>query len=286
MNQWKGRRITLADGQQLEALVTGPRNGRPTLLVHGFPDSPRTFDELAPLLSADRLCVAPYLPGYGESDPPVSGSYGSEHLSSPVLGVADALGWGEFDVFGHDWGAVAAYVSASGSRGRVRRMVCAAVPPPGAFLAMGSRQLVRSRYMAWFQLAGIADRDFEAGGLDRLWRRWSPGWKYTSEQRELALDALGNREQIKAALRYYRGAMRAAFLEHSELRLVLDPVSVPTLLIYGTHDGCLGPEVMERSRTEFGGEHELLPVVGAGHFMHREEPHLVAARALEFLDRG
>ncbi|MFT6399440.1 MAG: pimeloyl-ACP methyl ester carboxylesterase [Bradymonadia bacterium] len=139
--------------------------------------------------------------------------------------------------------------------------------------------------MAWFQLAGVADRDFEDGGLDRLWRRWSPSWDYSSEQRELALEALGSRARVSAALRYYRGAMRAAFLEAGEFRLILQPVSVPTLLIYGSNDGCLGAELMERSRTDFGGEYELLPVVGAGHFMHREQPSLVAARALEFLDR-
>lgn len=286
MSIWEQRQVVLADGQTLHTLVAGPPDGRPTLLVHGFPDSPRTFDEVVPILSKGRRCVAPFLPGYGSSAPPVSGAYGLEHLTSPALGVADALGWNSFDVFGHDWGAVAAYMSAAKAPARVRRMVCAAVPPPSTFLGMSTRQLIRSRYMAWFQLARVSDRDFMEGGLEKLWRRWSPAWEFSTAQRDAAQRALGSRHQVRAALRYYRGAMRAAFLEPSDFRLALRPVSAPTMLIYGSNDGCLGPELMERARTQFAGEHEALAVVGAGHFMHREQPDLVANRALEFLNRS
>jgi pimeloyl-ACP methyl ester carboxylesterase len=168
-------------------------------------------------------------------------------------------------------------------------MICIAVPPLRSFLrSAGLRQAVRSRYMAWFQLVGVGGFDFRADdlrGLDELWHRWSPSWAYTAEQRAPAAAALTNRENAAAALRYYRGVARAALLDGEQRTAAMLPVSVPTLLIYGREDGCLGPEVMERARTDFAGESEFLPVANAGHFAHRESPRLVAERALEWWRR-
>lgn len=47
---------------------SGPTKGEPLILVHGWPDSPRTFDRVIPgLHDAGYQTVAPYLRGYGPS---------------------------------------------------------------------------------------------------------------------------------------------------------------------------------------------------------------------------
>jgi pimeloyl-ACP methyl ester carboxylesterase len=291
VSPWEERDIILASGQSLRVLCAGPEDGAATLLVHGFPDSPRTFDEIIEHFIHDgRRCIAPYLPGYGSSDPPPANRYDADHLATPVLGLADALGWDRFDVLGHDWGAVACYVAGSRAPARIARAVCIAMPPIRTFLrSAGLRQAVRSRYIAWFQLAGLGEIDFRAHdlrGLDELWQRWSPTWCYTAQQRAHAADALTTSGNAQAALRYYRGALRAALLNSEQRSDAIQPVSVPTLLVYGRLDGCLGPEVMERSRPDFAGESELLPVADAGHFVHREAPELVAERTLDWWRRN
>ena len=291
MSGWAGSQITLADGKSLSVLTMGPADGPRTLLLHGFPDSPHTYDELGPIFAAaGRRCVAPYLPGYGESAPPTPGRHDDGHLARPVLGLADALGWETFDAFGHDWGAIACYTAASRSPERIRRLVCVAVPPLRTFFwSLSVRQAIRSRYTAWFQLVGLGELDFRADelrGLDELWRRWSPDWDYTEAQRAPAVAALAESRNAFAALRYYRRTFRAVVLDGDQREAANTPVSVPTLLVYGRNDGCLGPEIMERARRDFSGESEFLPVANGGHFAHREASNLVATRALEWWARA
>ena len=43
---------------------SGPSDGRPVFLMHGFPYDPRAFDGVVPLLGGCRVLV-PYLRGYG-----------------------------------------------------------------------------------------------------------------------------------------------------------------------------------------------------------------------------
>ncbi len=46
----------------------GPTNGKPLILLHGWPDSPRTWDALAPgLCDAGFHCFAPFLRGFGQT---------------------------------------------------------------------------------------------------------------------------------------------------------------------------------------------------------------------------
>src|SRR5437016_5845086 len=46
--------------------VSGPTRGRPTLLLHGWPDDARTWDRILPALhGAGRRTIVPYLRGCG-----------------------------------------------------------------------------------------------------------------------------------------------------------------------------------------------------------------------------
>lgn len=44
----------------------GPSTGDPIILLHGFPYSPRAYDDIAPTLTAKGYrVIVPYLRGYG-----------------------------------------------------------------------------------------------------------------------------------------------------------------------------------------------------------------------------
>src|SRR5207247_2477407 len=78
--------------------------------------------------------VAPYMRGYGPSGPPADGRYDVAALAEDAVALLDALDAREACVFGHDWGAMAAYFTALSAGGRVRRLATAAVPYGPSFM--------------------------------------------------------------------------------------------------------------------------------------------------------
>lgn len=92
---------------------SGPERGEPLILVHGWPDSVRTWDRVLPLLhDAGYRTIAPYLRGYGASTfrDPVFGRK-TRRTGQPVafardiIDLADRLRLQQFHYVGHDWGA-------------------------------------------------------------------------------------------------------------------------------------------------------------------------------------
>jgi pimeloyl-ACP methyl ester carboxylesterase len=260
------------------------------LFLHGFPD---THLGLLPAMDAAAAagfrCVAPEPRGYLPSDLAPDGDYRVAAFARDVLDLADALGAARFYIVGHDWGALTAYAAANLAPERVIRMVTAGVPHTGHFLLnIRLRQLVRSSYMLRFQLPflpewEIARHDF--AWLEKLIGRWSPAWRFTPQDLRLLKQGFADPRRLKAALAYYRQLPRS-LADPLSRRLIFAPVSVPTRVICGGADGCIGPELFAGQQRCFTGEFELVQMAGAGHFMQWERPGEFARMALDFLRRG
>jgi pimeloyl-ACP methyl ester carboxylesterase len=106
------RRVT-GDGVALAVLDEG--QGRPMLLLRGFPDSSRVWRYQIPaLVDAGMRVIAPDLRGFGESERPAG--IDEDRLGrslADVLAVLDELGIERAHAVGHDWGAGLEYVTAS-----------------------------------------------------------------------------------------------------------------------------------------------------------------------------
>jgi pimeloyl-ACP methyl ester carboxylesterase len=96
---------------------TGPGDGRPVLLLHGFPYSIDSYVQVAPLLG-ERGCrvIVPYLRGHGstrflEKETPRSGQQGA--IGVDVIALMDALQLKRAVLAGYDWGGRAACVVAA-----------------------------------------------------------------------------------------------------------------------------------------------------------------------------
>ena len=95
----------------------GPANGRPVILLHGWPYDIYTYVEVAPLLaSAGFRVIVPYLRGYGttrflSSDTPRNGQQAAFALD--VIALMDALQIDNAIVAGCDWGARTANIVAA-----------------------------------------------------------------------------------------------------------------------------------------------------------------------------
>ena len=88
--------------------VSGTPDGRPVVLLHGFPYDAHAYDEVAPRLAAAGCrVIVPYLRGYGPTrflsrDTPRSGQQAV--LGHDLLALLDALQISDAVLAGYDWG--------------------------------------------------------------------------------------------------------------------------------------------------------------------------------------
>ena len=133
----------------------GPDNGRPVLLLHGWPDAPCGWNGLAPRLHAGGWrTIAPYLRGSGptrflsDETPRVGAGLA---LAQDAVDLADRLALDRFAIVGHDWGARAAYTVAALFPERVTSVAALALAyqPKGLFTIPSFDQARRFWYQ-WF----------------------------------------------------------------------------------------------------------------------------------------
>ncbi|MFF2521372.1 alpha/beta hydrolase [Streptomyces liangshanensis] len=143
---------------------TGPL----VLLLHGFPESWRTWSHQLPVLAAAGYrAVAVDLRGYGRSSKPADvASYRMLCHVADNVAVVRALGEETATVVGHDWGSTIAAASALLRPGVFTAVGMLGVPyaPPGgprptdAFAAIGGDE---EFYVGYFQEPGRAEAEIE-----------------------------------------------------------------------------------------------------------------------------
>lgn len=286
----RGGRVR-ARGIEFHTLEAG--DGPLVLCLHGFPDHARSFRYQLPVLAAAGFrAVAPFMRGYAPTGPAPDGCYQTAALAGDAVALIEALGYQDAVVVGHDWGALAAYGAALAAPRRVRTLVAAAVPyGPQLVTAMTGNydQHKRSWYMFFFQMplaeAAVAQDDFAF--LERLWRDWSPGWQWPSEEMAALKETFHQPGVLAAALGYYRAAFNPALqdpaLADLQMRMLMTPIEVPALYLHGADDGCIGRELVAGMADFFPRGLRVEMVPGAGHFLHQERPDVVNRVLLEFL---
>lgn len=280
-----------ARGMTFSTLEAG--EGPLVLCLHGFPDSLRSFrHQLPALAAAGYRAVAPAMRGYAPTGAAPDGRYQTAALALDAVALIEALGYDDAVVFGHDWGAVAAYGAAIAAPTRVRALVTAAVPygaqVSAAFMSSYDQQR-RSWYMFFFQtpFADVALAHDDYAFVERLWRDWSPGWNFPADEMTKLKNVFRQPGVAEAALGYYRAMFNPALqdpaLADLQNRMMLTPIDVPALMLHGANDGCMGAELVEGMAAYFprGLRTEIVP--GTGHFLHQENPERVNALVLDFL---
>jgi pimeloyl-ACP methyl ester carboxylesterase len=270
--------------------VSGPAEGSPVVVLHGWPDAPRGFAGMMPSLHAGGYrTITPYLRGCGPTrfrspDTPRVGS--GVALAQDAIDLADGLGLERFAVLGHDWGARAAYTMAALFPDRVTSIAALALgyQPRGRF-TMPDFEQARS---FWYQWLMYVDEGAEAVrrdpvGFARLqWDTWSPpGW-FDDAEFEATSSSFGNPDWAAVTLQAYRSRFlpdevrdpRYAALER---RLgEVETLEVPTLMIQGGSDFCDRPAASAGLERHFTGGYRRTVLDGVGHFPHREAPGDVA----------
>ena len=110
------RRIALKTGVTLNVALAGDPASAPVILLHGFPESHRTWRGIAPLLQERFFLVMPDQRGFAGSDRPQEvEAYETDKVVGDIFALADALGLEHFALVGHDWGGAIAWPAAAGT---------------------------------------------------------------------------------------------------------------------------------------------------------------------------
>ncbi|MGR6329059.1 alpha/beta fold hydrolase [Sphingomonas sp. XXL09] len=281
------RRLTLSTGVELDVQIAGDPAAPPVILLHGFPESHRTWRGIVPDLARDHHVVAPDQRGYARSSKPEGvAAYAADQIVADLMALADALGIGRFTLVGHDWGGAVAWMAALTRPDRVARLVIVNAPHPYLFqraLFDDPAQRQASQYITRFRDTGL-DQGLVGAGLERFFGSTfvhHVAHAVAGEDKAAYLDEWSQPGAMTAMLNWYRAsgvivpapgedAPRPAFLDRP-----FPPVTQDTLVIWGTRDTALLPLLVD----------DLPPFVpqltvekiDAGHFVTWEKPEAVVA---------
>jgi pimeloyl-ACP methyl ester carboxylesterase len=211
----------------IEYEVTG--QGRPVVLLHGFPDSGRLWRHQVPALAgAGFRVIVPDLRGYGRSDKPEAvEAYSMMLLATDVLAVLADQGVSQAHVVGHDWGAALAWGLASLVPNSVDHLAVLSVGHPATFRRT-PRQREKSWYMLLFQFPGIAERWL----ADNDWANFR-NWAHHPDADQVIADLEAN-GSLTPGLNWYRANVPPESWVAPALQL--PPVHAATLGIWSTGD--------------------------------------------------
>ncbi len=268
-------------------------SGPLALCLHGFPDTAYSFRYQLPMLAqAGYRAVAPFMRGYAPSEPAPDGRYDIGALAQDALELIEALGYKEAILFGHDWGAVAAYPAAAMAPRVVKKLITAAVPYGAKFfhaLATNYVQERRSWYMFFFRsaLAEEAVRHNDFAFLEQIWADWSPGWKWAREDMAALKECFRKPGTVEAAIGYYRATLGPVFKDAAVAAQAATgrsaPIDVPAMMIHGRNHGCIGAELVPGMEQHFTRGLRIEYLDNAGHFVHQERPDVVNRLVMDFL---
>ena len=173
-------RVT-ANGLRFAYLEGG--SGPLVVLLHGWPDTPHTWDhQLAALAGAGFRVAAPWLRGYPPTEIPRPGYFDIGTLAVDVRELIGVLGGGDPGrLVGQDWCASIGYQVLAAFPEVVRSAVLMAVPHrPRPWTPPRAEHVQRSFHWFFFQLPQLPEQALRADNyafVDWLWdHRTAPGF--------------------------------------------------------------------------------------------------------------
>ncbi|MGH9098266.1 MAG: alpha/beta fold hydrolase [Acidimicrobiales bacterium] len=264
-----------SSGVGIDYEVTG--DGRPVVLLHGFPDSGKLWrNQVGPLADAGFKVIVPDMRGYGASDKPAGiDSYNILYLVADVGAVLEDAGVERAHVVGHDWGAAVAWAMAAVAHERVDHLATLSVGHPSSFRAGGFEQNEKSWYMLLFQFEGVAEHWLS----DDNWANFRAWGRHPDADGVIAdLEAT---DSLTPGLNWYRANIPPD--SYISEPIVLPPVQAPTMGVWSSGDFALTEGQMTRSAEQVTGPWRYERLEGAGHWMQLEAPDDVNRLLIDFL---
>ena len=235
-----------------------------------------------PLAAAGFRVVAPDLRGYNLSSKPDGlSAYTADKLATDVRDLIRERGAESALLVGHDWGGTAAWTAAMNHPEVVDRLVILNAAHPRK-LNKGLRhpsQLARSWYFFYFALPNLPEHHVRANDWEffqHFLRDAQP--PYTEQEIDRYIEAWSQEGSAAAMIDYYRAAVRPPKGTKTELQ----PISAPTLVIWGEKDRYLGPSLAEPHDEDVPNLDRVERLPDASHWVHHDEAERVTQLLIDF----
>ena len=256
-------------------------DGRPVVLIHGWPLSGASWSQQVPLLRDAGYRVITYdRRGFGQSDKPSTG-YDYDTLADDLSGLLEKLDLQDVTLVGFSMGGgeVARYISKYGED-RIRSVVFAsAIPPMLLKSADNINGPLESSQAAAMRDALLKDQDAYYDQF--ITRFFSPNGNgnilVTEQQKQEALDQAHQASKAAALETMHSYA-------YTDFRKDLPFITVPTLVIHGDADGIVPFEGTGRRTHEAIPQSQLYIVVGGPHGVNVSHADEFNEELLQFLE--
>lgn len=287
-------RIALPTGVELDVLIAGPADAPPLFLLHGFPESHRTWRYIMAHFKDRYRLIAPDQRGFaGSSKPAEVQAYQPKNMVADLLALADHLGIDTFTLVGHDWGGAIAWMAALNHPDRVTRLIMANAAHPFTYqkaLFDDPDQRASAQYITEMRRPGFEAMVEQIGWdayFDSRFAEPSAVARITPQERAIYLAQWQTPGAFTAMVNWYRASPlivppiegeveRPAYLDRP-----FPPVTQPTLLYWAMDDYALRPSLLE-------GIEALVPdltlvTAPGGHFVPWEQPEALIGAMEDFL---
>jgi pimeloyl-ACP methyl ester carboxylesterase len=269
----------------------GPKDGKPVILLHGWPYDIHSFVDVAPLLAAKGYrVIVPYVRGCGTTTFLSSSTFRNGEpgaVAVDLIDLMDALKIEKAILGGYDWG------------GRTADIVAAIWPHRCKALVSVSGYLLSSpvtnklplppaaEYQWWYQFyfatargkLGYDKYRHDFGKL--IWKIASPKWAFDDATFDRTAASFNNPDYVAIVIHNYRyrlGLLPAEKqYEDLEARCNAGPlITVPTITMEGDANGAPHAPA-DAYRAKFTGKYEYRLITGGiGHNLPQEAPQAFA----------
>jgi pimeloyl-ACP methyl ester carboxylesterase len=271
--------ILTDDEIELYVKLWGPEGGKPVVLIHGWPLSADTWDDLANTLADNGYRAIAYdRRGFGRSDQP-DGGYDYDTLAADLGAVLEEYAEGQQAAlvgFSMGGGEVARYLATNGSEGISHAVLISSVVPYMLKTAdnpdgvdqsvfdditsniLKDRMGFLQSFAKNFYGVGFIDKPVSQGVLDQFF-------------------LLGSQAGLRGTL----GCAKA--FSSTDFRPDTAKINIPTLIIHGTSDKVVPIDTSARQAAKLIAQAELIELDGAPHGTLATHKAEVATHLLSFL---
>ena len=257
---------------------------RNLILLHGFPETSIMWELLiAAAADTGYRVVAFDQRGYSPGARPSGrASYTGDALTGDVLAIAEAVGFSDFHLVGHDWGSGVGWQLVLSNPALVTSWTSLSIPHLAAFGAAIQNdpdQQSKSAYMGFFRLPWLAEQVFAFNDFNLM--RNGMYQDHPSAHREEYLQVFGEPGALTGALNWYR----ASGEETGGNAGTSMQVNTPTLFIWGNADPAVGRMAVDSQRAFMQGPFTEIEL-DTGHWLMATEPTRVITAILEHLNKN
>jgi pimeloyl-ACP methyl ester carboxylesterase len=273
----------------------GPANGRPVILLHGFPYDIHSYVEVAPLLAAKGYrVIVPYFRGHGSTtflSAATPRNVDQAAFALDIIALMDELKIERAILAGYDWGSRTADIIAVLWPDRVKALVSVSGYLITNLAAQKEPLPPAAENDWWYQyyfdtergVLGLTKYRYDFGLF--VWKFNSPTWNFSTETYNQTAAAFDNPDYVSIVIGNYRWrqSLYPAEPEYASLesKLQLAPaIAVPTITIDGKSDPFTAAGDGSAYRDKFTGKYEHR-VFDVGHNVPQEAPQAFAQAVID-----